>query len=691
MQDQYGRFMEAKPEDRMSVLASLLGLGMYEQLEGLTKETLRDTNRELKRMKEDASVLEVEVKTLDAAKKQTEEVKEEIKSGNTLAAAWREKLAKTDAKLSVIENTEIELLQVRQDIEKKNEQKNEKQNKLSDLQRDIKATEDFLLNEPALTDTHNEYQKLQGELIAFGEQEKQAEDKRQQLAGLRNEITTLEAEDKKLRGDVAELQAKLEKLPEMLDELNELNGIEHQLEEMERKKGQHDELIRKKQEQAYAIRTMEEKVAQFKKQTEMLKTVKCVDLERAQCAFLKEAKEADEKIPDAVRVLNSSKNLFSDIEHKIVALGYNAETYSKLTQQVKRHNELKQNIQSCESDKRMIDIREDRIGSIGNSIDEKKTVITKLNEEMTWLEVNLGNIQNIKKKLSALTGQEKQFSQLPIAKAYIENAVQQRDSLQTDINTLNVEIRSLHEKAERLRYEVDGVDELKFNRKTTAGALHEKETELSELNKKLGSLEERIHSLEGKQEKLQEIIRDIEDTAKRVSRLTVLAGAFGQDGIPHQIIRDIVPELEASANEILGQMTGGRMRLEFRTERTLKSNKAKEVATLDIVIIDTENGELPYLARSGGQKVRAALAVSFALAMVKASRVGLQLGMMFVDEPPFLDEEGTEAYCMALGAIHDRYPDMRIVAISHDRDMKARFPQQITIVAGEDGSKVRWG
>ncbi|MCK9520456.1 MAG: metallophosphatase, partial [Dehalococcoidia bacterium] len=146
----------------------------------------------------------------------------------------------------------------------------------------------------------------------------------------------------------------------------------------------------------------------------------------------------------------------------------------------------------------------------------------------------------------------------------------------------------------------------------------------------------------------------------------------------------------ASANEILGQMTGGRMRLEFRTERQLKSNKAKEVATLDIVIIDVDNGELPYLARSGGQKVRAALAVSFALAMVKASRVGLQLGMMFVDEPPFLDEEGTEAYCMALGAIHDKYPDMRIVAISHDRDMKARFPQQITIVAGENGSKVRW-
>jgi exonuclease SbcC len=97
---------------------------------------------------------------------------------------------------------------------------------------------------------------------------------------------------------------------------------------------------------------------------------------------------------------------------------------------------------------------------------------------------------------------------------------------------------------------------------------------------------------------------------------------------------------------------------------------------------------LPYLSRSGGQKVRAALAVNFALANIKASRVGLQLGMMFVDEPPFLDAEGAEAYCAALGAIHDRYPDMRILAISHDENMKSHFPQQITVVSGESGSKV---
>lgn len=82
---------------------------------------------------------------------------------------------------------------------------------------------------------------------------------------------------------------------------------------------------------------------------------------------------------------------------------------------------------------------------------------------------------------------------------------------------------------------------------------------------------------------------------------------------------------------------------------------------------------MPYLSRSGGQKVKAALSVAFALADLKANRAGIQLGMMFIDEPPFLDEEGTQAYADALEVMHEQYNNMKVVAISHDPTMKARF------------------
>lgn len=690
MQDQYGRFMEAKPEDRMSVLASLLGLGMYEQLEGLAKDALRETNRELKNLKDDASVLEAEVSVLEATQTQEKYIRSGIDIAKRDLSQKKSELEAARTKLAAIENAELEILQVNGDIRKKSETRNEKRNKLSDLERDIKSAESFLENEQALTDAHTEYQKLQGDLIAFREQEKQAEDKRRQLSGLRNEIAALETEKKDIEGYVAGLQTKLNKLPAILDELNELNGIEHQLEEMERKKVRYEELVRERQERTYSVRMAEEKVSRLKRQAEMLSVVQCVDIERAQCAFLKEAKEAAGKLDEAENHFAGRRELLNIVDKTIADLGYNPEAYLKVTQRVRRYHELRQAVQSCESDKRMVEVKSERLGTISLAIEEKKAIRERLNGELLSLEINLGNINTIRNKLSGLAGQENQYTQLPAAKSFLENARKQEQDLQKDIDDISAEIDVLQNKGLKL---MDGLRDAEAVRRSKELAEYElsgMEGELAGLMKQLGSIEEKLRELDGKYDKLQETIKAVNDAAVMSARLQVLSEAFGQDGIPHQIIRDIVPELEASANEILGQMTGGRMRLEFRTERQLKSNKAKEVATLDIVIIDVDNGELPYLARSGGQKVRAALAVSFALAMVKASRVGLQLGMMFVDEPPFLDEEGTEAYCMALGAIHDKYPDMRIVAISHDRDMKARFPQQITIVVGENGSKVRW-
>ena len=48
----------------------------------------------------------------------------------------------------------------------------------------------------------------------------------------------------------------------------------------------------------------------------------------------------------------------------------------------------------------------------------------------------------------------------------------------------------------------------------------------------------------------------------------------------------------------------------------------------------------------------------------------------------------TQAYADALVAMASRNPNMRILAISHDPTMKARFVQNIVVTGGEDGSTV---
>lgn len=73
---------------------------------------------------------------------------------------------------------------------------------------------------------------------------------------------------------------------------------------------------------------------------------------------------------------------------------------------------------------------------------------------------------------------------------------------------------------------------------------------------------------------------------------------------------------------------------------------------------------------------------------IKATAAGIQLGMLFIDEPPFLDDEGAQAYVDALETIRDRYSDVKIMAITHDDAMKARFGQAVTVIKTDDGSKV---
>ena len=167
-----------------------------------------------------------------------------------------------------------------------------------------------------------------------------------------------------------------------------------------------------------------------------------------------------------------------------------------------------------------------------------------------------------------------------------------------------------------------------------------------------------------------------------------LKKAFSQDGIPHNIIRSIIPVFEATATNILGQMSQGRMSVEFVTEKALKSNSKKEVTTLDIIINDSDTGRLPYMSRSGGERVKAALSVILALSEIKSSKAGVQLGFLFIDEPPFLDAPGVQAYCDALEAIQQRYGDLKVMAITHDPAMKSRFPQSVDVVKTPEGSKV---
>ncbi len=284
-----------------------------------------------------------------------------------------------------------------------------------------------------------------------------------------------------------------------------------------------------------------------------------------------------------------------------------------------------------------------------------------------------------------MTEKEKQ---LPVAREKKAAAAQRVLELDTELETIEEEIAEAREELaqeqsktvgkEVLQAQVDGAEEMI---KTLQEHARSADVTLGGLKKQLEQAEKRLAEAAELQKQMNEL-------GGKAAGYEELKKAFSQDGIPHNIIRSIIPIFEATATNILGQMSQGHMSVEFVKEKILKSNSKKEVTTLDIIINDSDTGRLPYMSRSGGERVKAALSVILALSEIKSSKAGVQLGFLFIDEPPFLDAPGVQAYCDALEAIQQRYGNLKVMAITHAPAMKSRFPQSVDVVKTAEGSKV---
>jgi exonuclease SbcD len=709
MQDRYGKFMEADKEMRMTVLANLLGLGVYEKLEDLTKEKLTGVNREIKSLKDEIEALELEVGNEYGLYTEKAQVEASIALTSDELTAAREDLSNYRAELARMSGYEEESANLQKDVNQKLTSLSGKKSKKAELEKNLAETRSFLENEQSILDKCSELEEAKLGIAAVDGKVKLLHDKQNQLLKLGQEKTRIQQQRKEIEQKLNFIARNLQDR-KRLEQIVEGSTVEKDLEDMEVKAQKHRELENSYKEAIvrydnYDSETNREfsykkvKLDTLCKQVEMLNNSGCLDPEKAKCRFLisaQQAKDDAESLKSEIdRYLISRRGTAEELKKEVDRLkaeldrlDYYPEKHGALLQEVKRYRDAKDCLSKMAADAATADQLRNQDAGLAERLSSIEGEMQALDSEISELSGELNTYHELSAKVKELAKYEDMKMQLPMAKQYLVSTEEQVAQLAADIEDLEAAIRQVEDRREELRKLLASrIDKMSAATRIEA-TISDLERAMSLYNQEIGQINARLATIGTQKEKLEVKRNDLKSFAEKAAAYSILAEAFSQDGIPYQIIRDIVPELEAAANEILGRMTGGRMRLEFVTEKVLKSNKAKEIATLDIIIIDVDHGVLPYLSRSGGQKVRAALAVNFALANIKASRVGLQLGMMFVDEPPFLDADGVDAYCSTLEVIHNKYPDMRILAISHDENMKARFPQQLAVVVTENGSKV---
>jgi exonuclease SbcC len=176
------------------------------------------------------------------------------------------------------------------------------------------------------------------------------------------------------------------------------------------------------------------------------------------------------------------------------------------------------------------------------------------------------------------------------------------------------------------------------------------------------------------------------DQARLVGQYRQLERAFGKDGVPALLIEQALPQIRDKANDILDRLSGGRMTVDFVTQREMKTREdLKE--TLDIQISDN-TGKRDYEMFSGGEAFRVNFAIRLALSEVLAQRAGARLQTLVIDEGfGSQDTEGRQRLVEAINMVRSDFA--KILVITHIDELKDAFPTRVEVEKTERGSMVQ--
>lgn len=449
------------------------------------------------------------------------------------------------------------------------------------------------------------------------------------------------------------------------------------------------------------------RLREIKQQEEFMKNSGCPDIENASCRFLAKAvddvknlpveRDCLQKFEKEIETLTSEMNKkVAEKQKKIWEIGYNPDQLKLLLIQVNglaKYERIKKDAEQNKLEIARLEAEKEsndkNIGQCEENLLQVKSKASEITETVNELSESVDRQEQIKQQMAHLQTYVEQEKELPVYEERKQHVLERIESMEKEMEkltdrkfVLSSQLTGMDTMIEKMKetFSTDMVEE------TDRQIRSNKET-LGELQIQKGVLLERLENIDTMRDEISMLNNGIAVAAGRADCYEALKQAFSQDGVPHQIIRNIIPHITDTTNNILGQMTGGTMGVEFVMERTVKG-KDGDKATLDVLINEYGKTTLPYASKSGGEKVKASLAVILALSEIKATAAGIQLGMLFIDEPPFLDDEGAQAYVDALETIRDRYSDVKIMAITHDDAMKARFGQAVTVIKTDDGSKV---
>ncbi len=699
-------FTVANPSKRKQVLADILGLSFYDELEEQAKELAKQQETEKALAESAIKDISDELARKPAYEAELAQAQSELSRTEKLIKEQESGLNELRQKIEVLKNKQWQLTQLEAHMPETARALEQWDDRIKQHRSRIKEYEGLIAQRSTIEEGYVQYieaKKLGEELNQKLRLVSALNERKHRLEMAIVQSSQALIKDHALaENKISELEASAQRLPRLRDELQQGQV------ELRRLSGE-EETLHQKRQSSQALRTQ----------------VHYLESNKARLG--QEIREIEEKL-GFLQTQSGAKCPLCETELgvdgiKLIEAKYTADKHSKSDSLKSNQNELankEREVKSIESEISQLEVRlkqdrasvESKASLLNQGIAEAEKAGSQLTEErkkLVEIEEHLAKRDFAGSEQAALHQLEEELVKIDYNSPQHEQVRQRLASLEQYENPkrkLEEADRLIGQEKEALSQAEQAAQELSHSLESDKQKREELTTELHllpQLASDLARMENEHQTLSAQQKQAQEIVGSAKGKLERCSELEIkknerekllsqaskeetiyrdLVQAFGKKGIQALLIEMALPEIEAEANKLLGRMTDNRMNVKFETQRETK--KGDVVETLDITISD-ELGTRNYEMFSGGEAFRINFAIRIALSKMLARRAGAPLPTLIIDEGfGTQDNTGLEKLKEAIISIQDDFE--KIIVITHVEELRDAFPNRIDVIKTAQGS-----
>ena len=697
-------FTTSSPAERKRILAEILELGYYDELEGRAKERFKDSEARLADERRLAQDWEQEIARRPEYQAEVDRLRASLELLEQQAATIEGQARQVRERVIALEGIQQQLQEALGRIERLSAER-------SRLAASLQERRSLLQQAGIVIGRGAEIERAAAELEAVRRELETITEKQQQYLPLERAreaaVRTLAAEQARLEGEVSqrehhlrELRQIAERSPALREELGHARKAAAQLAATERQHAELQSVVAQCREQAAEGRAVNtqlknEMLALRERINELDRLSTCPTCQRPMDPRHKQRLNSEyaaqgSRLRDEFREHEAT---YRELEGRVTR---EAAQLALLAQALTAREKVQRRLAQAESALAQADEAQRQVGVLQRELAERQKLLSsntfapEARQRLAAAEERLCKVgydeaahTQLRGRAAVLAGVDRERALLEQARLATEHLEAQVGELQASLTHLDDECAAERQRHERLRADVALLPE-------TRQKLAELDTQLvnarrarDEHRDQLVFAQSRLDNCAFLERKQKESLTRQDALRREQSIYSDLAYSFGRRGVQAMIIETAIPEIEEEANRILGRMTDGRMNVKFETQRDVRSGVGT-IETLDIKIAD-ELGTRGYEMFSGGEGFRVNFAIRIALSRLLAHRAGTRLQTLVIDEGfGSQDQDGRDRIVEAIQAIQSEFE--KILVITHLEDLRDRFPVRIEVSKTPQGS-----